>query len=261
MSRQRISAARLAWLAGGLSETDWAVLNTLARLRVATGGQLTRLHFAKRPNAARQARRVLAALTSDRLVCRLERTIGGIRAGSASYVYALDVAGQRLVGLPARRPRTPGTAFLAHALAVAELYVGLRDAEQAGALELLDYLAEPACWRDFAGPGGARLICKPDASSVIGLGEFSDRWFLEVDRATEGRAALQRQASVYVRYWQSGREQAAHGVFPRVLWIVPHEARKAVLVDVLARLPSEVWPLFQVVTEDAALRVLSGGRP
>lgn len=261
MRRERISAARLALLADGLSATDWAILHSLHRLRVSTAGQLIRLHFAERPHAARQARRVLSALTAQRLVCRLERRIGGMRAGSAGYVYALDVAGQRLLGLPARRPRTPGLAFLAHALAVAELYVGLREAERAGSCELLDFRAEPACWRDFTGPGGGRQTCKPDASAVVGLAEYVTCWFIEVDRATEGRAALHRQAQVYVRYWQSGREQATHGVFPKVLWIVPDEARKAVLVDVLASLPSEAWELFQVVTQDTALRVLSGGRP
>ncbi len=48
-------------------------------------------------SAARIARRVLARLTELGVLARLERRIGGLRAGSSGYVYYLGPAGQRLV--------------------------------------------------------------------------------------------------------------------------------------------------------------------
>lgn len=257
----RLRAQMLAALAASLTPTDYAIVDSLARVRVATGQQLVRLHFAERPSAERQARRVLGRLVEHRVLCRLTRRIGGLRAGSSGYVYALDIAGQRLSGGGRnRRPWTPGTAFLAHALQVTELYVGLTEAARIGRVELLSFEAEPTCWRDFSGPG-ARLTLKPDAHICLGVGRFEDRWFIEVDRGTEGTTTLGRKADLYRRYWQSGREQARHPAFPKVLWIVPDEARKTVLVDVLIHQPSDAWPLFQVVLQTQALAVLSGGQP
>ena len=83
-----------------LSDRERAVLGTLHRVRVATVAQLERLHFTD--VTRRQARAVLAAMVERRLIARLPRQVGGVRAGSAGYVYVLDVAGQRLT--PHRRP-------------------------------------------------------------------------------------------------------------------------------------------------------------
>lgn len=259
MSGRRLSQQALRELAASLSADDRAILASLGRVGVATGAQLRRLHFAERPSAARQARRSLQRLSDQRLLCRLQRRIGGVRAGSDGYVYALDVAGLRLSGQArARRPRTPGIAFLAHALAVSELYVGLVERGRSGRSELLEFVAEPACWRRYAGPSGASLLLKPDAYLRLGVGAFEDRWFVEVDRGSEGPSTLAHKARAYTSYWQSGREQP---VFPKVLFVVPDEARKAVMVDVLAALPSETWPLFGVGLSETSVALLAGERP
>lgn len=258
-----VTAARVRWLAAHLSDRERAVLGSLRRLRVATSGQLERLHFAD--VTARQARAVLASLVERRLIARLPRRVGGVRAGSAGYVYVLDVAGQRLgplvVGRRVQRPWPVGTPFLAHSLAVTELYVRLMEAERHGRAELRlgEFHTEPACWRSFAGPGAGRVTLKPDAEVTLGLGRFEDRWFIEVDRATESRSTLDRKLGCYVRYWQSGQEQARTGIFPKVLWIVPDAARVDVLVDVCGRLPVAAWPLFAVVTEASAVERLLAG--
>jgi hypothetical protein len=257
-----VTAARVRWLAAHLSDRERAVLGSLRRLRVATSGQLERLHFAD--VTARQARAVLASLVERRLIARLPRVVGGVRAGSAGYVYVLDVAGQRIGPAGGRRVQRPwpvGTPFLAHSLAVSELYVRLMEVERHGraGLRLGEFLTEPACWRSFAAPGAGRVTLKPDAEVTLGLGRFEDRWFIEVDRATESRSTLDRKLGCYVRYWQSGQEQARSGIFPRVLWIVPDSARVDVLVDGCGRLPVAAWPLFAVATEaDAVERLLAG---
>src|SRR5687768_5196430 len=110
----RISGRKLMELAAALGPTEQAVIQSLRRVRLASGAQLVRLHFTDRPHAAVQARRLLARMVEERLLCALGRRIGGVRAGSSGYVYALDVTGQRLadLGRPtvARRPWTPGAA-------------------------------------------------------------------------------------------------------------------------------------------------------
>lgn len=259
MSGRYLTTRRLADLERTLSTRDRAVVATLARVRLATGAQLVRLHYAD--VSARRARHLLTRLTDHRLIARLPRTVGGVRAGSAGYVYALDVAGQRLTYDTARgqRPWQPGPAFLAHTLAVTELYVRLVTADRAGALRLVTFATEPACWRSFTGPGGTRLVLKPDADLTLALGGFEDRWFVEVDRATEATNRLARACDRYRAYWATGAEQATHGVFPRVLWLVPDPHRAAQVHNVIARQPAEARPLFTVAAYDEALiRLLQG---
>lgn len=196
MSAPYLTQSRVQRLGRHLSDRDWAVLTTLSRVRVASASQLERLHFAG--VSTRQARAALASLVARRLVARLPRQVGGVRAGSAGYVYVLDVGGQRLTR-PAsgrvHRPWAVGTLFLAHSLAVTELLVGLAEATRAAgaAVALLDFQTEPSCWRSFTGPGGGRAVLKPDAEAVMQVGRFEDRWFLEVDRATESRPTLDRK--------------------------------------------------------------------
>jgi len=263
MSRRAyVTSARVAQLEAHLSERDLAIVTTLDRVRLATGAQLQRLHFTDGTTASqlRRSEMALSRLVGRRVLARLDRRVGGVRSGSAGYVYALDAAGQRLASVcgPAggrrlRRPWTPGAAFVDHALAVTELYVGLREAERAGSLELVAFDAEPLCWRTFTGLGGARVVLKPDAFVRIGLGEFEDCYFVEVDRATHSAPAIARKLTVYRRYFQTGREQARCGVFPKVLLLVPTEKRRAALVEVAAAQPATTWPLFQIARHDEAL--------
>jgi hypothetical protein len=182
-------------------------------------------------------------------------------------VYALDTAGQRLAsacgpagGVRIRRPWTPGAAFVAHQLAVSELYVRLCQAERSEQLDVLAFDAEPACWRTFTGIGGARTILKPDAFVRIGLEDFEDAYFVEVDRATHSGPSVARKLTLYRRYWQTGREQRRwDGVFPKVLVLVPSESRKRALVEMAAEQPSESWPLFQITGYEKAITIFSGG--
>lgn len=266
--RARVTEAYVAELAQELTPRELALVHDLDRLRLASAKQLERLHVtAESPQAnATQARRTLARLTERRVVTRLERRVGGVRAGSRGSVYALDAAGQRLAsvcgpagGVRIRRPWTPGSPFLAHQLAVSELYVRLVEAGRGGQLDVLDFATEPVSWRTFTGLGGARTVLKPDAFVGLGLGDFEDSYFIEVDRATHSGPSVARKLTLYRRYWQTGREQERRGVFPKVLVVVPTEARKAALVEVAGEQPAESWPLFQIARYDDALHVFTGG--
>jgi Replication-relaxation len=265
--RTRVTEAHVAKLASELTPRELEIVSTLDRVRLASVKHLERLHFTTgRPQAnARQARQTLAKLSAKRVVTRLERRIGGVRAGSAGTVYVLDVAGQRLAsaagpagGIRIRKPWTPGLPFLSHHLAVTELYVLLVEASRSGGCELLAFDAEPLCWRVFTGIGGARQVLKPDAYARLGIGAFEDSYFIEVDRATQSGPAVARKLTMYRRYFENGREQERFGVFPQVLFLVPSEARKRALVEVFDTHPADSWDLFRVAQYDKALDVLAG---
>jgi hypothetical protein len=265
----RLSAARLVQLAGELSERDQAITETAARLRLVSLKQLESLHFAEvqRPSSrARLARRTCARLVERGVLGRLERRIGGVRAGAAGYVYFAAPAGQRLVaywwGEGLRRPRAryePTRAFVRHAIGVSECYVRLVAASREGTVELLAFESEPA--RAFVGPGGARSVLRPDAFARLGLGVDGAtelHAFLEIDCGTEGRQALARKCRAYVAAWRSGM---AAEVFPRVLWIATTERRVELLREVCASMPVEAWKLFVVTTQTRALDVLTNSLP
>lgn len=265
MNRPRLTPNRLASVTASLSERDLAIARTVADLRLVTSLQLRRLHFrdGAADTNARLARHCLQRLTRLRVLTRLERRIGGVRAGSAGYIYRLDVAGQNALQVTSGRRRRlaePGLPFVTHTLAISELYVRLSEAAGTGQIDLLEFAAEPGCWRSFFGPGGAAMRLKPDAFVRIGRGAFEDLWFVEVDCSTHGKGALAAKFRTYRQYWATGREQAQWGdVFPRVLWLVPNLTRLRQLLDVAAAQPAESWQLFTVRLFDEALDVMAGG--
>ena len=260
--REYVTRSRVAVLGRQLNRRQWAILGDSARLGVLSGRQIRRLHYGPSTAGARLARKHLGQLTAWRVLTRLDRSVGGRRAGSAGYIYALGPAGQRLIDPDRKRfrpPWTPRPSYLRHALAVSQLYTELREQERSSAMELVAFESEPNCWRRYFGPGGARSILKPDALVVVGLDDIEDRYFIEADCSTEPGPRIRAKAKTYVRYWQSGREQAAFGIFPYVLWIAPTAKRANLLVDVLAKLDPDQWQLFLVMTaEEAPDRIADG---
>ncbi len=257
--RPYVTRSRAATIGASLSPRERAVLADVARLGVASGGQLQRLHYEATEAGKRLARIELARLCQSQVLGRLDRTIGGVRAGSRGHCFALGVAGQRIVWPDRaryREPWTPNRAYLRHALAVGEIYVRLRTTMSD---RLLTYDTEPACWRSYFGPGGAPTTLKPDAVAILDFAQFEDRFWLEIDLATESGTRITTKAEAYVRYWQSGREQSASGVFPQVLWVTTTKVRQDLMVAALTRLPAEHWQLFAVVTADEGPDLMTKG--
>lgn len=250
----RLSAVGLARLSRELSARDWAVLHDVDRCRLMTGRQLQLLSIGEGETAARAARRLLARLTRYGLLGRLERRIGGVRAGSAGYVYGLGAAGVRLLhpGRPRRRLHEVRDGFLRHTLALAELYLQLRQAEQQGRMNLLTLETEPRSWRRLQ--DGDWL--KPDLHVVIELGEDTLHCFVELDQGTEHTPALLTKLRQYERAYRG--EVGGEDVFPRVVWLVPSEVRAALLRRLLGS--SRLTPdLHAVALQSDALAALTGG--
>lgn len=259
----RVSHARLVAIADEMTGVERQAVDVVARLKLVSHDQLARLvpfgPNASRSSAARVTRRTLARLAELGVLGRLQRRIGGVRAGSSGHVYFLGPVGQRLVaywdgdGLVRGRLRPePGGPFVRHRLSVSELYVRVVEWARTGAVEVLGFDVEPECWRASMDGFGNRVVLKPDAYVRVGAGAYEDQWFVEVDLGTESRTVLARKARAYLDYLHTGTEQAEGGVFPRVLFAVTTEVRKEAVVEVLARLPAEYWSLFAVTKLEQA---------
>jgi hypothetical protein len=261
--RRRLSARQLAAVSEQLSPRDYKALRVVSRFRVMSGAQLQELLWAEiSPSArGRVARRGLARLVGLGVLEPLARRVGGERAGSASTTFAVGRAGQYLLksGRRVRAAHTPGARYLAHTLAVAQLYVELEAKSHAHAkeVELLSFEPEPECWRPYMAGFGARQVLKPDAFLKLVTADYEFSWFVEADMATEALTTVKAKAHRYHDYFQTGTEQAARGMFPRVLWIVPDAGRAEAVRETLASLPAAAQRLFAVTTTGEALVLLT----
>jgi hypothetical protein len=212
----------------------------------------------------RTARRALVRLARLDVLHRLPQRIGGSGGGSAASVYRLGLAGQRLAALHGllpevqrRRPEIPGTAFVRHTLAVSELHTQLIEADCAGHVELLARETEPACWRRYRRHSVQQAVLKPDSFLRLGIGDYEDSYFIEMDMGTEGSRAIESKLGEYLAYAASGAEQAAAGVFPKVLWAVPDEARANAIQASIKRLRPSERELFAVARQADAFSVVT----
>lgn len=257
----RISHERLDWITAQLTPRDHQIVAALERVRLATGNQLRRSVYERDDETTRRAaRRELARLVRWRVVDRLERRSGGPASGSDSWTYGLGVAAQRLSGHDrGRRPHLPGRPMWAHVLAGAEVYSLLAQALRETDRSLVIWQGEPAAWRDFPGAVGERQRLKPDAYVEVAGPGYIDASFIEIDMGTQSPAIVRRKAAAYAAYAAAGQEQARGGVFPRVVFVVPSDARLAVIERLIAGLPASHRPLFAVATMDGAVEQLLGG--
>lgn len=262
MSAQRLGRRGLERVRNRLSDRDLAILHSVDAFRLLSTRQVEALHFhghATELTGARSARRVLERLTRDRVLVRLERRIGGVRAGSASYIYAVGPAGHRVIhDDSSRRWREPSEAFVAHTLAVADLVVALTEQGREGKVELVEYETEPSCWRDYPRPMTGAQTLKPDLFVVTATEESELRWFVEIDLGTESGTAIVRKCRTYHAYWQSGIEQDRHDVFPKVLWVADTPRRAGLIRRAISKARSLHEPLFDVTTTEEATVVLAG---
>lgn len=255
----RVGRRELVRVAQAMSERDGQILRVVAELRIASAGQIEALVFTEGSalTRARRSRGALARLTEWGVVARLERRIGGVRAGSSSYLYRLAPAGRRLLGLPVRAGwREPGLDHLQHTLAAGDLHVALAQAAARGEIEGFEVEHEPGIWRRFTGLGGDRQWLKPDLFVTVISGDMEWIWFVEIDRGSESLRRIAAKADQYVAYWRTGQEQQRLGVFPKVAWIAPDEARATALQEALERAGEPAVALSTVTTTDRALHTL-----
>lgn len=210
--------------------------------------------------AARATNRHLKKLRDLGLVDSLvNRRIGGVRAGSASYIWYLTEQGNRLLNLDTKysnekpkrtRFHEPADNTLCHQMAIAEFWVQL--VELGYKLEdftLEEAEFEPANWRYYQ-YGSKSEILKPDLLVALSHHQTDYRWFIEIDLGTEAITTIINKCIRYHKYLQSGIEQQTYGVFPAVLWIVKDEARKQKLEKAIRRELKTEINIFIIATAD-----------
>lgn len=264
MTEQRVGAAQLRKIAESLSERDWEILWFVLRHRYATTIHLRRAFFIDHATTAAATRacvRVLDRLLGHRLLGRLERRVGGIKHGSASFIWRLDVVSERLLrpNADARRTRfaDPSPPFLDHALAVTEAHVAILDAMRSGGLPAATVAIETEAWRTYLSRFGVSTVLKPDMFATLSTPDYDDHWYIEIDRGTESLPVLLAKCHGYTAYRRTGRAQAEHGVFPRVLWVVPTQRRVARLEAALAADAGLQQRVFTAITPDALISTLA----
>lgn len=271
-SNNRLGTMSVAKLRTLLTERDQAVLQSVHQHKFLTTRQVCSLHFwnhASYGSGIRACTRVLGRLRDHHLLYRLDRPVGGIKGGSASYVWGIDAAGDRLLRssperTEAKRARAfePSVMFLAHTLAIADIRITLEEAARAKELDLLTVSTEPSNWRPFLTRAGAAQILKPDLYAITASGEFEDHWFIEVDRGTESLPTLLKKCHYYQRYYLTGIEQERHSIFPLVLWLIPHAVRRERFRGAIAADENLDTHLFRIVApEDFKAVITEANQP
>lgn len=262
LPRTGAGPSRLLLLRNELSVRDEEILTFLNRHRYATTTHLRDVFFADHATLTAGTRaciRVLHRLMHNRLIARLERRVGGTARGSASTIWYLDAAGERLTrpeGARRRRFASVSTPFLAHTLAITDTHVALIARARTGAFEIERVDLEPDTWRSFLTRAGTAGILKPDLYVHLATPDYDDHWYLEIDLGTESIPVLLAKCHTYTAYKATGRAQAEHGVFPRVLWILPTAARTARLRAAVHAAPNLDDRLFACTTSDTFPAVL-----
>ena len=264
MTPVRLTVARLRQLATELPDRYTVPVLHLSRARVLSGGQLDRLlrQPDTAPKAASRARqRAMTHLIGLGLVARLDRRIGGVRAGSAGYVHVLSPAGYKFAAIltgqqlpgPVRRFRAPGPMFVAHALDIAEIYVQLTEASSKdGGFRVATFVTEPATWWRESG-----IFLRPDAYTALATSHYRDVWWVEIDRGTESIPRLHDKLRDYLDHADSGGT-GPDGALPRVLITTPSARRCAVISELITGLPPPAADLFVVCQHrEAANRLIT----
>jgi hypothetical protein len=141
-------------------------------------------------------------------------------------------------------------------LAVTETRVQLHEAAGDGAFRVNEVQVETEAWRDYITSGGVKSILKPDLKVTIGSDHYDDHWYMEIDRGTESFPILLRKSKAYEEYRRTGRAQAEHGVFPRVLWVLPDSVRVAHLQAAISSEPGLPDRLFTCITGEEFIGTL-----
>lgn len=262
-----MTGSDLSALKDQLVARDHELLDSVDKYRLLTTKQVQRLHFdIAHPTPAAAARaciRALNRLQNLGVVKPLQRRIGGVRAGSAGFVWFVGPAGERLLrdrsldGRSGRRNyREPSRHFVDHTLAVSELAVTSIEASRNGTFDLLRIQTEPASWQASLSRFGTAQTLKPDLRLVTASGDYEHHWFIELDLDTEHLPVIVRQCEAYHAHRATGRYQAEHGLYPAVLWVVPTEQRRRQLVRKIRTEKHLDANQFIVVTTEQIIDVL-----
>lgn len=253
-----------------LTKQEEQILYFLYQTKYATTSQLARLYFSdstKKSTQLRRANLCTKKLNERKFLTHLERRIGGVRAGSGSYVWQITTKGLKVLkrhypALTTKRQNSyePTRHHLEHTLAISEVFIQLSELRIDKRIQEIDnFQFEPSCWRGWLDSHAGRVVLKPDIYLELSLEDYLDSYFIEVDRSSESLTRIVNKSKQYIRYYNLNIEQANNGVFPLVLWLTPDNKRKSAIEQRLQEELVDYWELFQVITLDDFKDYVSGG--
>jgi Replication-relaxation len=148
-----------------------------------------------------QARRVASFASVRRTNARLLLLT---RAGflRRSFIGSVGAGRRALYRLPSDRART-SPAFLAHQLALNDVYLRMKGADAEG--------VRLQVWRTFAQPVASSIPLVPDAYAEVSGEGIYQSLFIEVDRGTESGRVWREKARLYKRLAFSGEFERTFG--------------------------------------------------
>lgn len=192
----------------------------------------------------------------------------GLLGGSAPNIFRLTRAGVKLLKeLQGTSPESVGTTygprnslFLAHALAVRDVFIWLRlIAHQTSTCELLRWQMDETAWIDLKRTTAPHTV-RPDSWFVLKVGEAVLVGLVEVDRGTErGTKRWQEKIAAYTALFHSSRLKETTGYqYARVLVLTPSISRRDNLATLLAThapadLVSRFWLADQTILQQPTL--------
>ena len=245
-----------------LTDRDKEILRALRDAKCLFTYHIRRLFYHDAKNVrsgARSTQHALKRLKEYGLIdVMVDRRIGGVRAGSSSYIWYLTEQGNRLLNLDQKHKddtpkRTrflePADSTLGHRMAISECFVKLCELEQNNLLSVKEVTFEPNNWHYFTFKGKNEIL-KPDLSIVTAHDGYEYRFFIEIDLSTESVDTVLRKCIRYHKYLQTEIEQNEHGVFPVVLFIVKDEKRKSKLEHAIRTHLKNHPNIFLFITAD-----------
>lgn len=244
-----------------LTDKETQILHFLNQAKFATTSQLARLFYwdsDKSETAIRRANFTAQRLLKAGLISHLKHRIGGVRKGSASYVWQITFQGLKLlksqdssITLRYKNYYEPTQHHVEHTLAITEIFVEtmevVRDSEK---LSLEAFSFEPNSWRSYPKLSGIGMTLKPDAYLELSSHAYDDHYFIELDRSTESLARVMNTCKKYIEYYRSGIEQRQKEIFSYVLRIVPDDTRRLTISKAIQAELYSYWDLFTVITLD-----------
>jgi hypothetical protein len=211
-----------------LTQRDYDVLTLTHTFSQVAATHLTELLFADRSHSVPD--KVLGRLVRLGYLSRVGRRATGDKGGAGAYVYQLGRAGRLFLDVDGRLMPNVNN----HALMIADTYLELRRAEEAGVLALKEWAVE------LPVPPAVRA----DLFAVVDFPQQgrSSSYYLEIDLGTEQPARIREKVAGYWRAVEASTDE----FFPYVVFVVRQQARKNELARIFRRLPEEQQDMMRV---------------
>lgn len=211
-----------------LTYRDYEILKLVGTFGQLASSHLKELVFADRSHTIPDT--VLKRLKELGYLALVGRRASGDKGGAGAYTYKLGRYGRSLLTIN----RTASPNVNDHALMVADTYLELRRAENAGVLRVLDWEVERS----------VPPLVRADLFAAVEYPQQGrvSQYYLEIDRQSEAPKRIREKIA---GYWRAV-EASESDYFPFVVFVVKNEARKKELDRVFKQLPAERQEMVRV---------------